>query len=143
MATYTVDASVFINAFNPREEGQRESHGLLAWMQQEAIPIIVPTLLFVELAAAVARGRKDPELARRFAEAVARLPHLVPVALDKPLARQAAAMAAEHRLRGSDAVYAAVARRFGSILVTRDLEQRQRVAGVLTAMAPGEARDGH
>ena len=137
--TYTVDASVFLNAFNPYEAGHEESHRLLARMQDTAIPVIVPTLLLPEVAAAVARGRDDADLARRFAANLRRLPHLVLVSLDETLADQAADIAAQHRLRGSDAVYAAVALRFGSTLVTVDQEQRDRVTAVIPARWPVEA----
>jgi len=126
-STYTVDASVFLNAFNPYEAGHAESHQLLASLQDKATPIIVPTLLLPEVAAAISRGREDEALALEFVDALGRLPHLVWVPLDATLARQASEVAAWHRLRGSDAVYAAVALRFGSILVTLDREQRERV----------------
>ncbi len=139
MTTYTVDASVFLNAFNPYEAGHAESHSLLAQMQDQGVPIIVPTLLLPEAAAAVARGRDDADLARRFAATLRRLPHLVFVPLDDTLARQAIDVAAQHRLRGSDAVYAAVAFRFGATLVTLDQEQQKRVAGVIPACSPVEA----
>ncbi len=140
MATlYTVDASVFLNAFNPYEEGHEESRLLLARMQEQALPLIVPTLLLPEVAAAVGRGRDDTDLARRFATKLRGLPHLVLIPLDEPLALQAADVAAQYRLRGSDAVYAAVALRFGSTLVTLDREQRERVASVIPAHLPSEA----
>ena len=137
-STYTVDASVFLNAFNPYETGHDESRRLLAHMQERATPIIVPTLLLPEVAAAVSRGRDDDELARQFAAALGRLPHLVLVPLDTTLAQQAADIAAQYRLRGSDAVYAAVALRFGSTLITLDREQRERVAASVPARYPAE-----
>lgn len=138
MPIYTVDASVFLNAFNPYEVGHEVSHSLLARLQEQAAPIVVPTLLLPEVAAAIRRGRGDEDLARKFAAALSRLPHLIWIPLDRTLARQAAEAAARYRLRGSDAVYAAVAFRFGSILVTRDQEQRERVSGVITAYLPEE-----
>ena len=118
--TYTIDASVFLNAFNPYEKGHEDSRRLLAYLQEQAVPIIVPTLVLPEVAAAVSRGRKDEELAREFAIALSRLPHLVMVPLDDTLARQALDLAASCRLRGNDAVYAAVALRFCSAFVTLD-----------------------
>lgn len=136
---YTVDASIFVNAFNPYEVGHDDSQRLLALMQEAAAPIVVPTLLLPEVAAAVGRGRGDADLARRFSAAVSRLPHLVLVTLDLSLARQAAEMAAQHQLRGSDAAYGAVALRFGSTLVTLDRQQRERLAEVLPARWPAEA----
>lgn len=138
-STYTVDASVFLNAFNPYEAGHEESHRLLALLQEQAAPIVVPTLLLPEVAAAIGRGRQDADLARGFVTTLGRLPHLVLIPLDTTLAQQAADVAAQHRLRGSDAVYAAVALRFGSILVTLDREQRERVADVLLTRYPAEA----
>jgi len=136
--TYTVDASVFLNAFNPYEAGHGESYRLLARLQDKATPIIVPTLLLPEVAAAISRGREDEALAREVVDALGRLPHLVWVPLDTTLARQASEVAARHRLRGSDAVYTAVALRFGSVLVTLDREQRDRVASALPARHPAE-----
>jgi predicted nucleic acid-binding protein len=135
-STYTVDASVFLNAFNPYEAGHEDSYRLLAMLQEQATPIIVPTLLLPEVAAAVGRGRQDADLAREFAVTLSRLPHLVLIPLDATLAQQAADVAARHRLRGSDAVYAAVALRFGSTLITLDREQQERVADVLLTRYP-------
>jgi predicted nucleic acid-binding protein len=138
-ATYTIDASVFINAFNLAEAGHDQSKRLLAVLQERTTPIIVPTLVLPEVAAAVARGQNDTDLARRFAIALGRLPHLILVPLDETLAGQAASLAAQHRLRGSDAVYAAVALRFGSMLVTLDRQQFERVSDAVATRWPAEA----
>ncbi|MBN1936273.1 MAG: type II toxin-antitoxin system VapC family toxin [Anaerolineae bacterium] len=138
-ATWTVDASVFLNAFNPYEAGHVESQRFLSLVQERAAPIIVPTLLLPELAAAVSRGRGDAGLARQFADAVGRLPHLILVPVESILASQAAHVAAEHRLRGSDAIYAAVALRFGSTLVSLDQEHLSRMSQVLTVRSPAAA----
>jgi predicted nucleic acid-binding protein len=138
-STYTVDASVFLNAFNPYEAGHEASHRFLAGLQERAVPIIVPLLLLPEVAAAISRGREDEALAREFAATLTRLPHLVWVPLDSTLARQAADVAAQYRLRGSDAVYGAVALRFGATLVTLDGEQLERMEAVLAACPPSEA----
>ena len=137
-STYTVDASVFLNAFNPYEAGHEESHRLLARMQERSTPIIVPTLLLPEVAAAVSRGREDDDLTREFTATLSRLPHLVLVPLDTTLAQQAADVTARYRLRGSDAVYVAVALRFGSTLISLDREQRERVANTLPVYQPAE-----
>ena len=137
-SVFTVDASVFLNAFNPYEVGHEDSHRLLARLQQDAAPVIVPTLLLPEVAAAISRGREDERLAHEFAASLSRLPHLVFVPLDMTLAQQTVDVAAQHHLRGSDAVYAAVALRFGSTLITLDREQRERVGDVVAARYPAE-----
>jgi predicted nucleic acid-binding protein len=135
---FTVDASVFLNAFNPYEAGHETSHRVLKQMQEQAIPIIVPILLLPEVAAAIGRGHRNPTRALEFVAALARLPHLILIPMDTTLAWQAVEIAAQHRLRGSDAIYAAVALRFGSTLVTLDREQRERVAAALNTRYPAE-----
>ena len=92
--TFTVDASVFLNAFNPYKEGHQDTQRQLALMQGRALPIIVPTLLLPEIAAAIGRGRDDTALARSFTHTLSQLPHLVWVPLDESLAQQAADVAA-------------------------------------------------
>ncbi|OFV93214.1 MAG: hypothetical protein A3H95_11210 [Acidobacteria bacterium RIFCSPLOWO2_02_FULL_64_15] len=136
---YTVDASVFVNAFNPHEDGHTESLALLAAIQERSDPIIVPTLLLPEIVSAVARASDDSVGALRYADATAALPHLTVVALSSAMARQAAELAADHRLRGADAVYVAIARRYGTTLVSRDEEQRSRAAAVVTCQTPEQA----
>jgi predicted nucleic acid-binding protein len=136
VATYTVDASVFVNAFQSHEEGHPASRRFLDGLRDSGSPLVVPTLLFTEIAGALARGCDDAAIGRKFAKAVSRLPYLVSVSLDKRLALQAANVAANHRLRGSDAVYAAVAQRFGSLLVSRDKEQLRRLSELVVVRRP-------
>lgn len=136
---YTIDASVFVNAFNPHEAGHAASLKILAAVQERGDPVMVPTLLVAEVASAVARASDDSAGALRYANAAAALPHLTLVTLTPAMARQAAELAATHRLRGADAVYLAVARRHGTTLVSRDDEQRARGSAVATCRTPEEA----
>src|SRR4030066_1015375 len=99
---FTVDASVFLNAFNPYEAGHELSRAVLRRFQAEGTPMVEPTLLLPEVASAVRRGRGDPALAVGFALKLAALPQLVLIPLDEGLAKQAADVAANHGLRGSD-----------------------------------------
>ena len=135
---YTIDASIFLNAFNQAEAGHSESLELLRRLQAKNYPIIVPTLLLPEVSAAIRRGRGDAALAQQFATALSRLPHLVLIPLDTSLAFLACEVSAQHRLRGADAVYAAVALRFASDLITLDREQHDLLAGLLVAHYPKE-----
>jgi predicted nucleic acid-binding protein len=136
---FTVDASVFLNAFNTHEPGQAVSRQFFDQLRVQAIPILAPTLLLPEVAAAVSRGRQNAQMAQQLATTLKQLPHLILIALDQRLADQAADIAAHYRLRGADAVYVAVAQRFGSGLVTLDLEQLGRVASLLTTQTPAAA----
>ena len=136
---YTIDASVFVNAFNPHEEGHTESLQILAAIHERGDPVIVPALLVPEIASAVARASDDSAGALQYANATAALPHVTLVPLTPAMARQAAELAATHRLRGADAVYLAVARRYGTTLVSRDDEQRTRGSSVTLCQTPEEA----
>lgn len=139
---YTIDASVFVNAFNPHEAGHAKSLDILSTIQERGDPVIVPTLLVAEIASAVARASDDAAGAIRYAMAAAALPHITLVTLTPAMARQAAELAAAHRLRGADAVYLAVARRYGTTVVSRDEEQRTRGAAVAACQTPEEALGG-
>jgi len=140
---YTIDASVFVNAFNPHEEGHEESLATLTAIQERGDPVIVPTLLLPEIAAAVARASDDSDGALAYANATASLPNLTLVSLTPTMARQAAELAAAHRLRGADSIYVAVARRYGTTLVSRDDEQRVRGSAVVVCLTPKGALGDH
>ena len=136
---YTIDASVFVRDLDPTEPEHAVCHTLLERLDVAGLPIIVPVLLLVELAGTVSRTRRDPLRARVVVLGLRGLPHLTLIDLDDALAQEAADMAADYRLRGADAVYVAVARRFGTTLVTLDVEQRSRSGGLLTSLTPAEA----
>lgn len=136
---YTIDASVFVNAFNPHEDGHAASLQLLVAIQERGDPVMMPTLVIPEITAAVARVSDDSVGALEYAKATAALPHFTLVTLTAATARQAAELAATYRLRGADAVYLAVAHRYGTTLVSRDEEQRTRGSAVVTCRTPEEA----
>lgn len=139
MSAYTVDASVHINALNAREQGSQESQAFLARVEREGLDVICPTLLVIEVAAALSRALGDPEKGLAFAWVVRDLPDLRLIPLDEPLADLAAELAARHRLRGADAVYAATAERYQTTLVTNDCQQLERLEGILPVARPSQA----
>ena len=139
---YTIDASVFVNAFNPPEAGHRASLALLTAIHDAGDPVILPSLALVEIASAMARASDDAAGGVAFAAAVASLPHVTVVPLTVPGGQQAGELAALHRLRGANAVDASIVRRYGTILVTRDEQQRARAAAVVPCVTPEEALTG-
>jgi len=132
----TVDASVFVNAFSPMESGSDHSLEFITRLTQNGTPMIVPTLLLPEIAASVARKQGQTGMGVKLADDIRLLPNIMLVALDESLAQLAAQTAAKYKLRGSDAVYAAVALRFGALLVTLDREQLERLAPALPVSMP-------
>ncbi len=136
---FTVDASVHINALKATEDGSAESQVFLERLHGRPWPVLSPTLLLIEIAAAASRALGDAEQGLVLAQAVRHLPGQIWVPLDEFLTNEAMHLAAELRLRGADAVYAAVARCYGTKLVTRDRQQLERLRSVLPVLTPDEA----
>ncbi len=132
----TIDASVFVNAFSPTEAGSDQSWRFLKALFEADVPVVVPTLMLVEVVAALARKQNNTQMALEWMREIPQLGHITFVSLDESLAQAAAEIAARYRLRGSDAVYVAVARRFGATLVTLDAEQQERAAALVPVQRP-------
>lgn len=132
----TIDASVFVSAFTPSEEEHQACKAFMREVRESSAPIIIPTLVIPEIAAAIGRGQGKPDLGYSFAIEVSQFPNVTLVDLDESLAETAANLAAHYRLRGSDAVYAAIATRFATELVSLDKEHLERVKKVVTVRKP-------
>lgn len=132
----TIDASVFVNAFSATEEGSDQSWQYITDLKENGIQVIVPTLLLTDVTASIARKQNNTALAMQLIAEIQAIPTINFVDLDESLALIAAEIAATHRLRGSDAVYAAVASRFATQLVTLDKEQIRRVKKVVSVREP-------
>ena len=65
-----------------------------------------------------------------------RLPNVTVVPLDVALGDQAHVLAAQHGLRGADAVYAAVAQQAGCTLISLDHEHPSRPGSIVMVRTP-------
>jgi hypothetical protein len=95
----TIDSSVFVSAARQAEAGNTESASFLAWVRESRPRLFLPTLLMAEVAAALSRTGSAAGLAQQYALAIGQLPNTVLVPLDEGLARQAAALGGQHKLR--------------------------------------------
>jgi len=133
-----IDASVYIALIHA---GEPEHAHSWAWFERARAAqevLCAPVILVAEVAAALSRGVGDPALAHQVAQQLARsrAVELVPVSL--ALAERAASIAADHRIRGCDAVYVALADQMDDCLVTLDEQQLERGAAVTVTRRPGE-----
>jgi predicted nucleic acid-binding protein len=135
---YTIDTSVWVNATEPGEPDHAVSRAFLRASAAQARPVICRTLVLVEVSAAIARQRGDRRSAR-ITRMLARWQATTFQDLDRVLADTATALARAHRLRGADAVYAAVAQQFGTTLISRDKEHLTRLAGIIPVLHPAAA----
>jgi predicted nucleic acid-binding protein len=132
----TIDASVFVSAFVPTEPAHQASKTFMLGMRERSVPIVVPFLVLPEIAGALARGYGQPEFAKAFVLELRNLSNITFVDLDESVANLSVDIATNNRLRGSDAVYAAVALRFGTELVTLDKEQLIRLRKIIIVHEP-------
>ena len=131
-----IDASVYIALINARE---KEHASCRTWFQRARAtqePVVAPVILLAEVSAALRQGVEGEGLAHRVVQHLkgSQLIELVPVTL--ALAEQEAIIAADHRIRGCDAVYVALADQRGEHLVTLDRQQLERGAAVVTTHEP-------
>ncbi len=131
-----IDASVYVAALRENEPAHNESR---AWFQRAVAsgePLAAPMVLLAEVGGALARRARSPQPAREVVEELetGELIALYPIGSD--LAGRAAVLAAEHFLRGCDAIYVALAEQLGEPLVTLDEEQLARGAAVVTTIRP-------
>jgi predicted nucleic acid-binding protein len=132
----TVDASVFVNALSPDEDGSDKSAEFISQLKNEGVTLIQPTLFIPEVVASIARKQDSTEIALEILNELRKISNLTLVDLDDDFADFASEVAANNRLRGSDAVYAAVALRFGTELITLDKEQLDKLPKVLSVRKP-------
>ena len=134
----TLDASVWISAYATGEPGHRDSRALVDALLSARAVMVEPTLFPIAVAGAISRTRGDVP-AREMVAAILALPLIRWVPLDELLATRAMELATAHRLRGADAVYAAVAASHGCVLVSLDQEHLTRLPPVVPTMNPAEA----
>ena len=135
-SSVTIDASVFVSAFTPTEPAHQASKAFMLNLREQSVPIIVPVLVLPEISAALARGQGKPKLGLAFVQELRNCPNTTFINVDESIADLAVDIAANNRLRGSDAIYAAVTLRFGTELITLDREQLERLPKVLSVREP-------
>jgi len=137
VADVVVDASVWVS----RASAGDPTHGrTTAWFEQQSTTkavLVAPMIMLAEVAGALARITGRAEVGRGVVQRLTHLPALRLVPIDAVIGGRAAQIAADLRLRGTDALYVAVAERLGLPLVTWDREQRARASALVTTLAPG------
>ena len=131
-----IDASVCIALVKAQEKDHASSWVWFEQAQAAQEPIVAPVILLAEVAAALSRGMGDLGLAHRVVHQPghSEVVELHPVTL--PLAERAATLAADHRIRGCDALYVALADQLRDRLITLDRQQLERSRTIVIAHQP-------
>ena len=131
-----VDASVFVASVIRDEKYHAEA---VAWLNRalaETATLDVPAIVLSEVAAAISRGQDDDELAKRTLNLLLSTDLIQIFAVTPELARRAAEIGLEQRIRGCDAVYVALAEQLGTELVSLDQQQLERATAVIPTRHP-------
>jgi len=133
-----VDASVWVSRFVPPDAHHETSRRWLEGCYVRKELLAAPVLLLAEVAGAISRRTRAPDLGRQAVEGLLEIPNLRLVSIDPLLAEKAAFLAADLQLRGADAVYAALAHHFKIPLITWDADQAERVRSLISVSPPGQ-----
>jgi predicted nucleic acid-binding protein len=135
-----VDASIWVARLVEGDAFHAASRTWLEAQRAKGMRFLAPTLLLVEVAAAITRRIGDSELAQRAVTALKNLPDLRLVDMDRTVVRAAIEAAANLGVRGADAFYIAVAGGLNIPLATLDADQRQRASSVVETWNVAEVR---
>jgi predicted nucleic acid-binding protein len=125
-----VDASVWVAAADRSDRFWESSRRFLAETTGRNIAVVVPAIVEVEVACALARRLRDPDAGRRLgAEIIQSLASEVHEA-DAAALKGAVAVGTELFLRAGDALYAGLADRVGGQLISWDEELVDRANAV-------------
>jgi predicted nucleic acid-binding protein len=122
----TVDANVWIAAYDPVDRFHSPSVAFLSTVAGRHLPLHGPAFLLVEVVCALARRAQSPAAGERAAAHLRRHPNLVLHPVTDELLGNAARLGAGQLLRGADALYAATAAMLDAPLISWDDELRQR-----------------
>ena len=131
-----IDASVYVALINTHEHEHGSSWAWFERAKTAREPVTAPTILLAEVSAALSRGIGNPSLAHQAVQQLLRSNVIELAPVTKTVAKRAATIAADHRIRGCDAVYVALAEQRGDRLVTLDQQQLERGAAVVTTCRP-------
>ena len=131
-----IDASVYVAMVNAHENQHSNSWAWFEHAQAAQEEISAPNILLAEIAAALSRGTGNPVLAHRITQQLLDSKLINLVSVTPNLAERAATIAANHQIRGCDAVYVALAEQLDVYLMTLDKQQFERGAEIVTTRQP-------
>jgi predicted nucleic acid-binding protein len=134
-----VDASVYVALLREDEAGHAACRVWLDRATERGDALVAPAVLAPEVVGAISRGLADRPLAQRVAGQLLSGAIVTLEPIGPALTKRAAAVAAEHRIRGCDAIYVALAAELDDVLVTLDRQQAQRGGSAVTVIDPTDA----
>lgn len=139
-STVVIDTSVWVSRLLPHDANHQAAR---TWIDGHILNggfFVAPMIFIIEVASAIARETLPPNDPRADAHRAVKQLYVLPimrlVPIDQALVDEATDMAADHRIRGADALFVAVARQLGLPLVTFDRYQLKQPQSVVVTIRP-------
>lgn len=131
-----VDASVLLPALAPVDTHHNVCKAWLDQLIYSKQRFSAPSIILAEVAAPLGRMYNQPQLAKTLVQKLmlASYANLIPVSI--PLAKRAAIIGANYKIRGCDAIYVALAESLDEELVTLDKQQGERAKSIVRVYHP-------
>ena len=131
-----IDTSVWASSILPNDSNHITALNWIIQYTANGGYLVAPTLLVVEIAAAVARATGNAQMGHNAIKHLYAYNPMLLLSIDQSLVNEAADIAAGFRLRGSDALFVALARQLSIPLVSFDNEQLTRPTSIITTIRP-------
>lgn len=131
-----VDASVLVSWLVASDVNHAASRLWFERYRAKGGLLVAPTLLVVEIASAIARPTRQPDVAKAAVQRLYAVRALRLVTVGPTLARAAVNITAEFQLRAGDTIYVAVAQKLQLPLVSWDKEQLYRATAIIKTFSP-------
>ena len=138
-AMYVIDASVWVSWFMPDDAHHALARQWIDGALERESEIFAPGILLPEVAGALSRITGDPEFATQMVARLVQTTNLRVIEHDARSYIAASELAADLRIRGSDAMYTLVAVERRAMLISLDSQQVERSRSVVTAARPSDA----
>ena len=133
---YCIDASVIVNSLMEKEPYCSQSKAFLNMVQEKSIKTFLPEIVIPEITSGVFRATKDENFAFQFTKNLRLIPNFSFVPIDTKLADLASLVICKTGLKGTDAIYVALAFDYNLELITLDKEQLEKGKKLIKVRRP-------
>lgn len=131
-----IDASVLVSWLVTSDANHEASRTWFERYKAKGGLLVAPALIVIEIASAIARPTRQPEIAKAAVLRLYTIRTLRLVSIGPTLARAAVNVAADFQLRARDTTYVAIAQKLNLPLVSWDKEQLHRATSIITTYSP-------
>jgi predicted nucleic acid-binding protein len=133
---FCIDASVIVSAANPKEPYFFQSRKFLLQLQKENSKVFLPEIIIPEITSGFLKAISDPETVYKLALSFRNVPNFSFIPVDKRIADLASWIICKTGLKGTDAIYVALALDYNLELITLDKDQLEKSKGIIKARKP-------